>query len=156
MAVCGQSQPDAALESIAEEVGQLLAEAGAILICGGLGGVMEAASRGASTAGGLVLSILPGDDRKAANPHGGVVLATGLGSLRDGLIVRGADVVIAIGGGWGTLSEIAQACRLGRPVIAIGSWELRSPNAAENGLVSLAPGARMAVAMALEAIADGS
>jgi uncharacterized protein (TIGR00725 family) len=108
----------------AEEAGAAVAAAGATLICGGLGGVMEAACRGARSRGGLTVGLLPGDDREAAN--GWVVLAfpTGLGEARNALIARAADAVVAIGGGWGTLSEIAFALRRGIPVFGIGTWEL--------------------------------
>lgn len=122
VAVCGQSQPDAAHMEAAASVGKLLAQAGAIVLCGGLGGVMEAASRGASEAGGTVVGILPGEDRRQANPHVTVALATGLGQGRNAVIATAADSMIAIGGGWGTLSEMALARRLGRRVIGLGSW----------------------------------
>jgi uncharacterized protein (TIGR00725 family) len=131
VAVCGpgEAAPDAL--SVAEEVGRLLAEGGATVICGGLGGVMEAACRGARSAGGTTIGLLPGLDRSAANPHVAVALPTGLGELRNGLIVRAADAVIAIGGEYGTLSEIALALKAGKPVIAIGSWDIRGVVAVE-------------------------
>jgi uncharacterized protein (TIGR00725 family) len=122
VAVCGQSDPDADQERTAEEVGRLLAEAGAIVLCGGYGGVMEAVSRGASSAGGTVVGILSGQDRTGANPYLTIGLATGLGQARNAVIATSADTVIAIGKGWGTLSEIAHAQRLGRPVVALSSW----------------------------------
>jgi uncharacterized protein (TIGR00725 family) len=122
VAVCGQSDPDADQERTAEEVGRLLAEAGAIVLCGGYGGVMEAVSRGASSAGGTVVGILSGQDRTGANPYLTIELATGLGQARNAVIATSADTVIAIGKGWGTLSEIAHARRLGRPVVALSSW----------------------------------
>lgn len=131
VAVCGQSDPDADQERAAEEVGRLLAEAGAVVICGGYGGVMEAVSRGASSAGGTVLGILSGADRTGANPHLTLALATGLGQARNAVIATSADTVIAIGKGWGTLSEIAHARRLGRPVVALSSWAVEGiPSAA--------------------------
>lgn len=122
VAVCGASQPDDDQRLAALEVGRLLGEAGAVVICGGLGGVMEAVSRGASEAGGLVVGLLPGEDRTAANPHVGIALATGLGQARNAAIACSADTVIAIGGGWGTLSEIGHARRLGRPVVGLLTW----------------------------------
>ena len=103
----------------AEAVGRLLAEAGAILLCGGLGGVMEAAARGAKAAQGLTIGILPGSDSADANPYIDVPLATGMGEMRNALIVRAAGAVIAIGGGWGTLSEIALAQRIKTPVVGL-------------------------------------
>ncbi len=130
VAVCGQSNPDRDLDEAAGEVGRLLAEAGAVVVCGGLGGVMEAVSRGAEAAGGTVIGILPGLERREANPHVTFALATGLGQARNAVIASTADSVIAIGRGWGTLSEIALARRLGRPVVAIGGWQLDGVEAA--------------------------
>jgi len=103
-------------------VGRLLAERGAVVVCGGYGGVMEAAGRGAAAAGGLVVGVLPGDSREGANEHMTVALATGLGQARNAVIVTAADSVIAIGGGWGTLSEIGLARRLGRRVLGLDTW----------------------------------
>ena len=100
-------------------VGRLLAEQGAVLLCGGLGGVMEAAARGAKQAQGLTVGILPGSDAADANPFIDVPLATGMGEMRNALIVRAAQAVIAIGGGWGTLSEIALAQRIGAPIVGL-------------------------------------
>ena len=94
------------------------------MLCGGLGGVMEAAAEGAASAGGTVVGILPGGDRSAANPYVTVAIATGLGEARNAVLTAAADAVIAIGGGWGTLSEIALARKHGRPVVALASWEL--------------------------------
>ena len=124
VAVCGQSEPDPAHDEKAEEVGRRLAEGGAFVLCGGLGGVMEAVSRGASGAGGTVVALLPESDRQTANPHVTIALATGLGQGRNLPLVTAADVVIAIGRGWGTLSEIALARRQGKRVIALNSWEV--------------------------------
>ncbi len=100
-------------------VGRLLAERGAVLLCGGLGGVMEAAARGAKERGGLTVGLLPGVDADEANPHIDVPIATGMGEMRNALIVRAAHSVIAIGGGWGTLSEIALAQRINTPVVGL-------------------------------------
>ena len=108
----------------AEQVGRGLAQAGAVLVCGGLGGVMEAACRGASEAGGATVGILPGTDRTAGNDHLTVAIATGLGELRNGLVVRAADAVIAVGGAYGTLSEVALALKTGVPVVGMSSWQL--------------------------------
>ena len=108
----------------AAEVGRRLAERGAVVVCGGLGGVMEAACRGASKAGGMAVGILPGDDRRAANPYVAVAVPTGMGEARNALVVRMADVLIAVGGEFGTLSEIALALKLGKPVVGLGTWEL--------------------------------
>lgn len=112
---------------LATEVGRLLAERGAVVVTGGLGGVMEAASRGASGAGGRVLGLLPGMSREEQNAYLTLSVPTGLGQLRNGLVVRSADAVIAIGGGWGTLSEIALAMRSGRAVVGLRSWHATPP-----------------------------
>jgi uncharacterized protein (TIGR00725 family) len=126
-----------AVESVAYELGAAVARAGCVLVCGGLGGVMAAASRGAFTAGGIAIGLLPGDDRRAANQWLTVALPTGIGELRNGLVVRAADAVIAVGGEYGTLSEIALALKLGRPVVGLGTWQLSRPNgAADRGIVS--------------------
>jgi uncharacterized protein (TIGR00725 family) len=108
----------------AEEVGAGLAAAGAVVVTGGLGGVMEAACRGARSRRGRTIGILPGEDREAANGWVEIAIATGLGELRNGLVVRAADALVAIGGGHGTLSEIALALKLGRPVVGLGTWEI--------------------------------
>jgi len=105
--------------ALAAAVGRLLAEQGAVLLCGGLGGVMEAAAHGAKQAGGLTVGILPGNDPGAANPDIDVALATGMGEMRNALIVRAAGAMIAIGGGWGTLSEVALARRIETPVVGL-------------------------------------
>jgi uncharacterized protein (TIGR00725 family) len=108
----------------AEEIGAGLAAAGAVVVTGGLGGVMEAACRGARSRRGRTLGILPGDDRDAANGWVEIAVATGLGELRNGLVVRAADAIVAVGGGHGTLSEVALALKLGRPVVGLGTWEV--------------------------------
>jgi uncharacterized protein (TIGR00725 family) len=110
--------------AVAERVGAGLAEAGVVVVCGGLGGVMEAACRGASDRGGLTVGLLPGRDRSAGNPYLSIVLPTGLGELRNGLVVGTADGVVAVGGSWGTLSEVALAMKTGKPVVAVGGWPL--------------------------------
>ena len=108
----------------AEAVGRGLAERGAIVVTGGLQGVMAAASKGAAEAGGTAVGILPGADRATGNPWLTVAIPTGLGELRNGLVVRAADVVIAIGGGYGTLSEIGLALRASMPVIGLDTWQI--------------------------------
>lgn len=108
----------------AEEVGRELARRGAVVLTGGLGGVMAAASRGAKAANGATVGILPGDDRAAANEWVDLALPTGLGEGRNVLLVRAADALVAVAGGFGTLSEIALALRMGKPVVGLGTWEL--------------------------------
>ena len=124
VAVVGSSEADSQLTEAAEEVGRLLARRGARLITGGLGGVMEAACRGARAEGGLTIGILPGTNRSHGNAHLDVALPTGMGEMRNTLIIRAADVVIAIGGEFGTLSEIAFALRTEVPVVGLDTWEL--------------------------------
>jgi uncharacterized protein (TIGR00725 family) len=122
VAVVGPGEASPPELHAAEEVGAGLAAAGALVVTGGLGGVMEAACRGARSRHGTTLGILPGEDRDAANGWVEIAVATGLGELRNGLVVRAADGLIAIGGGHGTLSEIALALKLGRPVVGLGTW----------------------------------
>ncbi len=117
---------DVAAEMLAtaEQVGRLVAEAGHQIVTGGLGGVMAAAARGARAAGGTVVALLPGDDPAAANADSDVVIATGLGQGRNVLVVRSATAVIAVGGSWGTLSEVAIAMRAGKPVVWVMGWDV--------------------------------
>jgi uncharacterized protein (TIGR00725 family) len=122
VAVIGPGEATEADLAAAEAVGRELGERGAIVVCGGLGGVMAAVCRGAVEVGGTTVGILPGTDRAAANQWVGVAIPTGLGELRNGLVVRAADAVIAIGGGYGTLSEIALALKAGTPVIGLHAW----------------------------------
>lgn len=108
--------------TLAGAVGRLLAERGCTLVCGGLGGAMAAACRGARDAGGATIGIIPGYDDRAANPWVEHVICTGMGQARNTLVAATGQAIIAIGGGWGTLSEIALALRLGRPVVLLGGW----------------------------------
>lgn len=124
IAVIGPGDAGDEITALADEVGALLGEAGATVVCGGLGGVMEAAARGARRAGGATVGILPGADRAEANAFLDVVVPTGMGELRNALVVRAADAVVAIGGGHGTLSEIGFALRAGLPVVGLRTWEL--------------------------------
>jgi len=124
VAVCGASEATPSQIDAAREVGKLLAKGGAVVINGGYGGVMAAVSEGAASQGGTVVGVLPDSDRDGANPHLTVAIATGLGQARNTVIVTAADSVIAIGGGWGTLSEIATARRLGRSVFALDTWDV--------------------------------
>lgn len=111
----------------ARDIADALAGAGAIILTGGLGGVMAAAAEGARRAGGTSVALLPGPDRTAASAAHTLALPTGLGEMRNALLVRSADVVVAVGGSWGTLSEIALAVRTGVPVVAVGGWALPEP-----------------------------
>lgn len=150
VAVVGPARCDPDLERVAEEVGRRVADAGALLVTGGLGGVMAAASRGAVDAGGTTLGILPGDSRADANPWVVVAVPSGLGELRNALVVRAADVVLAVGGEYGTLSEIAFALKIGRPVVGLSTWRLVRPGAGSpDGGVHEADDPAGAVALAL-------
>ena len=131
---------------IAEAVGRGLAEAGATVITGGHGGVMAAACRGAARAGGTTLGILPGNERQAANEWVTVAVATGLGELRNGLIVRAADAVVAVGGAYGTLSEVALALKTGVPVVGISSWSIDGIEAVESAADAVARALALAAA----------
>ncbi len=124
VAVVGPGSATAEEERSAETVGHGLAAAGAVVLTGGLGGVMEAACRGALQAGGTTVALLPGTDRDAANRWVTIALPTGLGELRNGLLVRAADVVVAVGGAFGTLSEVALALKTEVPVVGLGTWEI--------------------------------
>ena len=124
VAVIGPGDASAVELAIAEEVGARLVDLGATVVTGGLGGVMEAASRGAKSRRGLTIGLLPGLDRSEANGWVDVAIATGLGEIRNALIVRTSDALVAVGGGVGTLSEIGFALKLGRPVIGVGTFEV--------------------------------
>lgn len=137
VAVCGPNEATPQEIEQAEAVGEALARRGCTLICGGRDGVMAAACRGAKRAGGVTIGVLPGYDRHAANPWVDHVICTGMGEARNVIIVASADVVIAVGGGLGTLSEIALALKLGKRVIALGSWELEQQRLARHGATQL-------------------
>ena len=124
IAVIGGNSPGVAEMQLAEAVGAEVARHGATLVCGGLGGVMEAACRGAANAGGLTVGILPGDSREAANPHVRLPIVTGIGYARNVAVVKSAHAVIAVDGSYGTLSEISFALQSGIPVIGLGTWEI--------------------------------
>jgi uncharacterized protein (TIGR00725 family) len=142
----GEAAPDEL--AVAEEAGAAVGAAGCGLVCGGLGGVMEAACRGARSRGGLTLGLLPGLDREAANGWVVVAVPTGLGEARNALVVRSGDAVVAIGGGWGTLSEIALALKAGLPVVGMGTWEPVLDGEVASGVVTT-DDPRFAVAEAL-------
>jgi uncharacterized protein (TIGR00725 family) len=148
VAVVGPGEASPEEVDAAEQVGRGLAEAGAVVVCGGLGGVMAAACRGADAAGGLTIAILPGADRAAANEWARVVIPTGMGEMRNVLVVRSADAVIAVGGAYGTLSEVALALKTGVPVVGIDTWPI-------DGVIAV-DSPSDAVATALAHSADGS
>ncbi|MCM8778780.1 MAG: TIGR00725 family protein [Candidatus Omnitrophica bacterium] len=122
--VIGASTPERKLFQIAEEVGKEIALAGCVLICGGLGGVMEAVAKGAKANNGLTIGILPGNDSSAANNYIDIPIVSGMGEARNIVIVKSSDILIAIGKGYGTLSEIAFALKLNKPLIGIETWDV--------------------------------
>jgi uncharacterized protein (TIGR00725 family) len=122
--VIGSANCSQEIAELAEQVGRQIARGGAVLVCGGRGGVMEAACRGAKAEGGTTVGILPGMDRQEANAYVEIPIVTGLGEARNAIVVRTADAVIAVSGGYGTLSEIGFALKMGRPVVGLGTWEL--------------------------------
>jgi uncharacterized protein (TIGR00725 family) len=135
-------------ERVAYELGSLLAREGAIIVCGGLGGVMEAACRGAREQGGTTIGVLPGPFRGDANPYVDYAIATDMGQARNAVIVRTADAVVAVGGEYGTLSEIAMALKMGKKVIALSSWEIASKGAPDDRIVRAdTPGAAVEAVM---------
>ncbi len=134
IAVVGPSSARPHETEVAEAVGRALAERGAVVLCGGLGGAMEAACRGAKSAGGTTVGILPGSDRSAANEFVDVAIATGLGEARNVILVRTADAVIAVAGAYGTLSEIALALAAGKKVIGLNTWQLSRAGEPDGGI----------------------
>jgi uncharacterized protein (TIGR00725 family) len=148
IAVVGAAVATPDQERRAREVGRELAGAGAVLISGGMGGVMEAACRGMREGGGLTVGLLPGSDRREANRYVDVAIATGLGELRNGLVVRAADALVAVGGEWGTLSEVALALKAGKPVIGLGTWDLARGAVGVHAASEPGAAVRQAIAMA--------
>jgi uncharacterized protein (TIGR00725 family) len=124
IAVVGAGQCDNRIYELAEAVGSELARNGLTIICGGLGGVMEAACKGAKQAGGLTVGVLPGDDPADANPFIDVAIASGMGIGRNIIIVRTAQAILAINGSFGTLSELAFACQLNKPIVGLETWDI--------------------------------
>ncbi len=136
ISVVGESDASEKVHKLAEEVGRLIAKAGAILVCGGLKGVMEAAAKGAKSAGGSTVGILPGSKHEEANPYIDIPIVTGLGYARNKIVVKTGQVVIAIGGKYGTLSEIGFALGYGIPVVGLKTWELiRGDGKVDQGIV---------------------
>ena len=135
ISVIGGSQISPETENAAEEVGREIARQGAVLICGGLGGVMESACRGASLEGGLTVGILPGEDRREVNAYVQIPIVTGAGYARNVAVVKSGQAVIAIDGSYGTLSEIGHALQSGIPVIGLQTWEMSIEGQADNGII---------------------
>ena len=148
ISVIGAAACDEKTYALAEQVGRELALRGATVVCGGLGGVMEAACKGAQSARGQTIGILPGTSRRDANPYVDIPIVTGLGEARNVIVVRTGRAVIAVGGEYGTLSEIAFALRFGIPVIGLETWQLARDGKPCTGIVE-ADDARKAVVLAL-------
>ena len=129
----GAVTPDIAI--LAEEVGREIARRGAVLVCGGLGGVMEAACRGAVSEGGLTIGVLPGDNRRIANPYVQIPIVSGIGHARNVAVVKSGQAVIAIDGSYGTLSEIGHALQSGIPVIGLNTWSLSIDGQSDNSII---------------------
>lgn len=135
VAVIGGGQPTAKEARLAEEVGRELARQGTVLVCGGLGGVMEAACRGAAAEGGTTVGILPGDKRDQANPYVQIPIATGIGYARNATVVKSAQAVIAVGGSYGTLTEIGYALQTGIPVVGLNTWVISRNGKADEAII---------------------
>jgi len=150
VAVIGGSQCPPAVARTAEEVGRELARHGATVICGGLGGVMEAVCRGARSEGGITIGVLPGDDPSTANAYVSIPIVTGMGYARNVIIVRSAQAVIAIDGQFGTLSEMAHALQFGVPVVGLNTWSLSKDGRFDDSII-IAEDASDAVVKALAA-----
>jgi len=151
ISVIGAGRCDEATAQLAQAVGRDLARRGVTLVCGGLGGVMEAACRGARQAGGHTIGILPGTDPRDANPYVEVAIPTGFGEARNLIVVQTGQAVIAIAGEYGTLTEIAHALKMGKPVIGLNTWRLLKGGEEDYGIVPAAT-AEEAVELALHAI----
>lgn len=149
--VIGGSDISPKVAKTAEAVGREIARRGAVLVCGGLGGVMEAACRGAAAEGGLTIGILPGEDPRAANPYVRVPIATGLGYARNLAVTRSCQAVIAIDGSYGTLSEIGHALQNGIPVIGLNTWSLSIEGKTDDRIIP-ADNPKDAVSKAMELI----
>jgi hypothetical protein len=135
IAVIGGGQPSLQEAKLAEEVGRELAKQDVILVCGGLSGVMESACKGAQSEGGVTIGILPGESRQAANPYVQIPIVTGIGYARNVAVVKSAQAVIAIGGSYGTLSEISHALQSGIPVIGLNTWSLSRDGQQDNSII---------------------
>lgn len=138
IAIIGGSSCSGEETRLARETGAEVALRGGVVVCGGGSGVMEAAAAGARLAGGLTLGILPGNDYCEGNPYLTLAVATGLGEARNAIITRTVDAVIAVGGEYGTLSEIALALKMGKPVVGLKSWSFKPPHHLPGGIVNAA------------------
>ena len=151
IAVIGTRKPSPEESSLAEEVGRELAQNGITLICGGLGGVMEDAYRGARAEGGLTIGVIPGDDPKSANPYVQIPIVTGIGYARNVIIVKTAQAIIAVGGGYGTLTELGYALDSKKPVIGLKTWKFSRNNRMDKSIIRV-NSAKEAVSKALKQV----
>jgi uncharacterized protein (TIGR00725 family) len=151
--VIGGSEVPAATAKLSEEVGREIARHGAVLVCGGMGGVMEAACKGASKEGGLTIGILPGADRNSANRYVQIPIVTGIGYARNAIVARTAQAVIAIDGSYGTLTEIGYALQDNKPVIGLGTWSLSIGGKKEKNIIPV-KSAKEAVEKAIKSAAN--
>lgn len=150
IAVVGESHASPEIAKLAEEVGAEIAKAGAVLVCGGLKGVMEAASKGAKSAGGTTIGILPGSKKEEANPYIDYPIVTGIGYARNKLVVKTGHVVIAVGGSYGTLSEMAFALGYEIPVVGLKTWQLIHHSGQTDKKINYANTPKEAVALAMK------
>lgn len=153
IAVIGGSRCSPKEAELAEAVGREIARKGAVLVCGGMGGIMEATCRGAHTEGGMTIGILPGESRHMANPYVQIPIVTGIGYARNVIVVKSAQAVIAIGGSYGTLTEIGYALQTGLPVIGLNTWTIIRNNRQDKSIIP-AESATKAVEMAIELALD--
>ena len=151
IAVIGTRKPSPEESSLAEEVGRELAQNGITLICGGLGGVMEDTCRGARAEGGLTIGVIPGDDPKSANPYVQIPIVTGIGYARNVFIVKTAQAIIAVGGGYGTLTELGYALDSKKPVIGLKTWKFSRNNRMDKSIIRV-NSAKEAVSKALKQV----
>ena len=151
--VIGGSEISPQVAELAEEVGREIARKGAVLVCGGLSGVMESACRGACAEGGMTVGILPGDDRRTANPYVRIPVVTGIGYARNAIVVKSSQAIIAIDGSYGTLSEIAYALQSGIPIIGLSTWSF-SIGGKEDSTIIPVENAKDAVEIALALIKE--
>lgn len=150
--VIGSTKADPDILRLAEDVGSEIAKRGAAVVCGGLGGVMEAVCRGARREGGLTIGIIPSDEKNDANPYVQIPIVTGMGMGRNVMLVKTADVIIAVGGEFGTLSEIAHALNIGKKVIGVRTWELEKARDRPIPNLIVASGPKQAVDIAMNSI----
>jgi len=150
--VIGSTKADPDILRLAEEVGSEIAKRGAAVVCGGLGGVMEAVCRGARREGGLTIGIIPSDEKNDANPYVQIPIVTGMGMGRNVMLVKTADVIIAVGGEFGTLSEIAHALNIGKKVIGVRTWELEKARGRPIPNLIVASDPKQAVDIAMNSI----